>query len=224
MNSIRKPAQRQPLTPPSQEKRILLHSCCAPCSGSIMETMLSSGIDLTVFFFNPNIHPLEEYEIRKNENIRFAEKLRIPFIDADYDIDDWFKRVKGLEEEPERGRRCTACFDMRLQRTALFAFENHFKVFTSSLGISRWKDADQVNDCGMRAASRYPNLAYWTYNWRKNGGTQRKQEITRREQFYQQQYCGCTYSLRDTNLRRRQRFAPQQKKVFSGLIDCKGVD
>jgi len=165
-----------------------------------MEIMVASGIDLTIFFYNPNIHPRDEYEIRKQENIRFAKKMNIPFIDADYNRDHWFKRIKGLEWEPERGKRCSVCFDMRFERTALYAIEHGFKIFTSSLGISRWKDMSQINASGMRAAERYPDLIYWTYNWRKKGGSARMYEIAKRENFYKQEYCGCVYSLRDTNL------------------------
>ncbi len=185
---------------PNNAKRVLLHSCCAPCAGEIMEKILHSGIELTVFFYNPNIHPKNEYEIRKNENIRFAKKLNIPFVDADYDRDHWFKRVKGLEWEPERGKRCSMCFDMRFERTALYAKENNFSLFCSTLGLSRWKDMNQINQSGIRAASRYTDLVYWTYNWRKEGGSQRMYEIAKRENFYKQEYCGCVYSLRDTNL------------------------
>ena len=84
----------------------------------------------------------------------------------------------------------------------LIFFENGFKVITSSLGLSRWKDMDQINNCGIRAASRYPEMIYWTYNWRKKGGSQRMYEISKQENFYKQEYCGCVYSLRDTNLHR----------------------
>jgi hypothetical protein len=169
-----------------------------------MERMLEVGIDLSIFFYNPNIHPKKEYEIRKNENIRFAEKLGIPFIDADYDVQNWFKRAKGLEFEPERGIRCTMCFDMRFERTALYAYENGFQTITSSLGISRWKNMEQINDCGLRAAKNYPGIEYWTYNWRKGGGANRMYEIAKRENFYKQEYCGCIFSLRDTNNWREQ--------------------
>ena len=196
--------QRPQLIPPNGEKKILLHSCCAPCSGEIMEALVASGIEYTIFFYNPNIHPKREYEIRKEENIRFAQKMGIPFVDADYDRDNWFARVKGLEWEPERGKRCTVCFDMRFERTALYAYEHNFKIFTSSLGLSRWKDMNQINDCGVRAANHYPEIIYWTHNWRKGGGSQRMYEIAKREEFYQQEYCGCVYSLRDTNLWRIQ--------------------
>lgn len=190
---------RQKLIPPNGEKQVLLHSCCAPCSGEVMEAMIASGVNLTILFYNPNIHPKKEYEIRKHENIRYAEKLAIPFIDCDYDVQNWFTRAKGMENEPERGIRCTACFDMRFERTALYAYENGFKVFTSSLGISRWKNMDQINDCGIRAASKYNDITYWTYNWRVDGGSSRMYEISKMEHFYKQEYCGCIYSLRDTN-------------------------
>ncbi|ERL62059.1 epoxyqueuosine reductase QueH [Piscirickettsia salmonis] len=168
-----------------------------------MEAFLASGINYTIFFYNPNIHPKREYEIRKEENKRFADKHGIPFIDADYDVDNWFKRAKGLEHEPERGIRCTMCFDMRFERTALYAHEHGFKVITSSLGISRWKNMTQINDCGVRAAVKYPEMTYWQYNWRKGGGSKRMIDISKREEFYQQEYCGCAYSLRDTNNWRR---------------------
>ena len=186
--------------PPNGEKKVLLHSCCAPCSCDLIQNMHEAGVEVTIFFYNPNIHPKEEYEIRKQENIRYAEKLGIPFVDADYDRDNWFKRAKGLEMEPERGRRCTMCFDMRFERSALYAREHGFNVFTSSLGISRWKDMAQITGCGIRAAARYPGLVYWTFNWRKNGGAARMYEISKEEEFYKQEYCGCVYSLRDTNL------------------------
>jgi len=191
--------EREQLILPNGADKLLLHSCCAPCSGEVMEALLASEIDFSIFFYNPNIHPVQEYEIRKEENIAFAKKHDIPFIDADYDKDNWFARVKGLEWEPERGKRCTACFDMRFERTALYAHEHGFPVISSSLGISRWKDMNQINDSGVRAASRYPEIEYWTYNWRKNGGSARMYEIAKRENFYKQEYCGCVYSLRDTN-------------------------
>lgn len=185
--------------PEQAEGKMLLHSCCAPCSGEVIEAMAASGLDITIYFYNPNIHPREEYNLRKDENIRFAEKLGLPFIDADYDTTNWFARVKGMEWEPEKGKRCTECFDMRFERTALYAYENGFPMFTSCLGISRWKDFDQINGCGERAAARYDGVSYWGYNWRKNGGSSRMLDISKRENFYQQQYCGCIYSLRDRN-------------------------
>ncbi|TCM63704.1 hypothetical protein EC844_1208 [Acinetobacter calcoaceticus] len=190
---------RAKLQLPDGHQQLLLHSCCAPCSGEVMEALLESEIPFAIFFYNPNIHPVKEYLIRKDENIRFAEKHNIPFIDCDYDTDNWFARAKGMENEPERGIRCTMCFDMRFERTALYAYENGYSLISSSLGISRWKNMKQINDCGLRAAAHYPEISYWDYNWRKAGGASRMIEISKREEFYQQEYCGCVYSLRDTN-------------------------
>ena len=199
---------------PHNDKKLLLHSCCAPCSGEIMEAVAASGIDTTVYFYNPNIHPEEEYLIRKEENIKFCEKLGFNFIDADYDTDNWFERVKGLEQEPERGKRCTQCFDMRFEKSALYAVENDFPVFATTLGISRWKDMNQINNSGSRAANRYEELIYWDFNWRKQGGSSRMIEISKRENFYQQEYCGCVYSLRDTN---RWRMQNDKSRIIRGI-------
>ena len=191
--------ERPVLETPNGSKRILMHSCCAPCAAEIMDAMVASGIETTIFFSNPTLHPRDEYEIRKEENIRYAEKLGMGFIDADYDVKNWFDRTKGQENEPERGARCTTCFDMRFERTAQYAAEHGWDLISSTLGISRWKDMDQINGSGVRAASRFPGMEYWTFNWRKQGGSQRMIEISKAENFYQQEYCGCVFSLRDTN-------------------------
>jgi epoxyqueuosine reductase len=188
---------RPKLAPPNGEKKILLHVCCAPCAGELIETMLSSGLEVTIFYYNPNIYPKEEYALRLNESKKYADKKKIHFIDGGYDNDNWTKKTIGLEEEPERGKRCSVCFDYRLEKTAQYAFENGYKTFTSSLGITRWKDMDEINKCGLKAASHYEGLTYWTYNWRKQGGQERMYEIAKKEAFYQQNYCGCLYSLRD---------------------------
>ena len=169
---------RTKLELPVKDSKLLLHSCCAPCAGEIMEAVAASDIDTTVYFYNPNIHPIEEYEIRKEENKRFCDKLGFSFIDADYDKDNWFERVKGLENEPERGKRCTQCFDMRFERSALFANENSFAVYATTLGISRWKDMHQINDSGHKAAKRYEKVSYWDFNWRKKGGSSRMIDIS----------------------------------------------
>jgi predicted adenine nucleotide alpha hydrolase (AANH) superfamily ATPase len=205
---------REKLELPAGHERLLLHSCCAPCSGEVMEAIQASGISYAIFFYNPNIHPVKEYELRKQGNIRFAEKHDVPFIDADYDTDAWFARAKGMEKEPERGIRCTMCFDMRFERTALYAHEHGYNVISSSLGISRLKNMDQINASGYRAAARYAGLVYWDYNWRKKGGSARMVEISKRENFYQQEYCGCVYSLRDTN---HHRLAQGRQRIHIGV-------
>jgi len=195
----------QKLISPNNEKRILLHCCCAPCSGAIIEKMLDSNLQPTILFYNPNIHPQEEYERRKETVASFAEKKGIAFFDLDYDPENWFERVKGFEQEPERGKRCFLCFDMRLERTALFAHENGFKVFATTLGLSRWKDIKQVNTCGLRAASNFPDLTFWGHNWRLKGGSQKMYEIAKKEHLYKQKYCGCQYSLESRNKERLQK-------------------
>lgn len=197
MSDIRN--KREKLELPNSGKKLLLHSCCAPCSGEIIEAIHYSDIEFTIYFYNPNIHPRDEYNLRKDENKRFAEKLNIPFVDDDYDRENWFHKAQGMQNEPERGIRCTMCFDMRFDKTAEHAYENGFDTICSTLGISRWKNLKQINICGERSAGLYPNMNYWTYNWRQLGGSKRMLDISKQEKFYMQEYCGCAYSLRDTN-------------------------
>ena len=205
--------QRPKLETPNGEEKLFLHSCCAPCGVEIMEALAASDIETTIFFYNPNIHPRDEYEMRKEENIRCAEKLGMPFIDGDYNVRDWFDLTKGMEFEPERGIRCTACFDMRFDVTADEAARRGFNLISSTLGISRWKNMDQINACGERSAGRHEGMTYWTYNWRKQGGSQRMIELSKREGYYQQEYCGCVYSLRDTNAWREEKGRPKVKRL-----------
>jgi predicted adenine nucleotide alpha hydrolase (AANH) superfamily ATPase len=174
----------------------------------VIEDIHALGTELAIYFYNPNIHPRKEYEIRKSENIRYAQKMNIPFIDADYDSERWFEKTKGHEADPERGARCSMCFEMRFVKTAEYASQNGFEAITSCLGISRWKDFDQVTQAGIRAASLFPGVTYWVFNWRKNGGDSRMYKIAKSENFYKQEYCGCAYSLRDSNKWRRQNGRP----------------
>lgn len=186
--------ERQKLIAPVPQGKVLLHCCCAPCAGDVIETLLWSEIDHEVMFYNPNIHPRDEYLRRKDELQRFAARHGIGVVDADYDAAAWFRAVKGLEAEPERGVRCTVCFDLRLERTAAHAEQRGFAVIATSLGISRLKNIQQVDECGRRAAARHPGLIYWGHNWRKLGGADRAAALARRENFYRQDYCGCVYS------------------------------
>jgi predicted adenine nucleotide alpha hydrolase (AANH) superfamily ATPase len=167
-----------------------------------------TGFNLTIFFYNPNIHPRREYEIRKEENKRYALAHQIPFVDCDHDPEAWFERTKGLEYEPERGTRCTECFDMRMEVTAWYAQIHGFHYFTTTNATSRWKDVRQVNEAGLRAARGYPDTRFLVYNWQTNEMTLRKYEISARERFYKQEYCGCSYSLRDSNLWRKSQGIP----------------
>jgi len=185
---------------PLPGERILLHACCAPCSAVIIEKLQSEEFNVRVLFYNPNIHPAEEYERRKDEQRRLTLRMKVEFVELTYDPEAWHDRIRGLEQEPERGRRCEQCFHIRLGRAAQYAHENNFKVFTSTLGISRWKDFEQVNRCGLKAAARYPGLIYWMRNWRKQGGSQRMVQLAKEQNLYRQNYCGCIYSKRNQTL------------------------
>ena len=135
--------------------------------------------------------------------IRFAQKKNLSYSDPPYDSSSWNQRIQGLEKEPERGKRCKVCFEFRLKETARFCAEKEFSVFATTLGISRWKDMDQVNEAGKKAQALYSRLTFWAHNWRENEGQKRMQEVVKRENFYRQNYCGCLYSMRkktDENL------------------------
>ena len=181
---------------PGGVTEILLHTCCAPCSSAIVEYLLALGVRPALFFYNPNIYPEAEYYKRKEESIRHALLLGLPFIDADYDHAKWLERVKGMANEPERGVRCLQCFLLRLTASALFADENGFKVFATTLASSRWKNITQINEAGESAAALFPNLVFWAHNWRTGGLSERRNELIRKYDLYNQSYCGCEYSKR----------------------------
>ena len=205
-------------------RKVLLHSCCAPCSGAMVEAMVDEGHDVTIFFYNPNIHPKKEYEMRKEENKRFASELGIPFLDLDGDVDEWYRRAKGMEFCPERGARCSMCFDMRLERTALHASEHGFDSFTTTNATSRWKDEAQVNASGYKAAAKYDGVEYWASDWQTAEMTARKYRINAERAFYKQEYCGCSYSLRDNNFHRAKEGKPPIKPATADVYSDPRLD
>ncbi len=174
---------------------VLLHSCCAPCSAPILEWLLSHEITPTIFYFNPNIYPELEYRIRKEELSKYCRQLGLTVIDGDYDHDAWKESTKGLENEPERGKRCLECFKYRLLAAAHCANELGIKDFTTTLSSSRWKNLDQIDQAGFYAASQVPQTNYWQMNWRKGGLQERRSILLKQNGFYNQQYCGCEYSM-----------------------------
>ncbi len=180
----------------SDDKTVLLHTCCAPCSCAIIEQLLSEGIRPDLFFYNPNVHPFDEYLQRKASVIAYARKKKLDLIDADYDPETWLALVKGFENEPERGKRCSICFDIRLKKTAEYASTHQYKLFATTNGISRWKDMDQVNHSGRLAALPYSGLAFLDRNWRLDHAQAKASRITKEEQFHTQNYCGCIFSFR----------------------------
>lgn len=179
---------------PEGESKILLHSCCAPCSSAILEALLNNGITPVIYYYNPNIYPQEEYEIRKAENKRYAESLGVEFIDGDYNYEKWRECAIGLESEPERGGRCYKCFVKRLTSSAEMASKLGIKVITTTLASSRWKDFNQIIAAGRAACEAIPNVVFWEQNWRKGGLYDRRNELLKELKFYNQQYCGCEFS------------------------------
>lgn len=182
---------------PEGISQVLLHACCAPCSSAIVEWMLQHGIRPTIFYFNPNIFPYEEYEIRKNESKRHADSLGISWIDGDYNHAQWLEQVQGLEHEPERGSRCLQCFRMRLTATALQAQALGITHFTTTLASSRWKSLDQITQAGLAAQAAVPSTLFWAQNWRKGGLQDRRNQLLKEYSFYNQLYCGCEFSIRN---------------------------
>ena len=176
--------------------RVLLHACCAPCSSAIVEWMLNNGVRPTIFYYNPNIFPREEYEIRKNESKRHAETIGLEWIDGDYNHESWQQCVCGLENEPERGRRCEQCFLMRMKAAAEKAKEFGIKYFTTTLASSRWKNLEQINRAGHEAEKLVDGVVFWDQNWRKGGLYERRNQLLKEFNFYNQQYCGCEFSKR----------------------------
>lgn len=181
---------------PEGVDRVLLHTCCAPCSSAIIEWMMAHGVRPTIYYCNPNIFPEEEYRIRKDECSRYARSLGLDIVDADYDHAAWRAQMEGFEDEPERGGRCLKCFRMRLLDTARYAHEHGFRVITTTLASSRWKSLEQINEAGHFAVSAYPDVIWWNQNWRKGGLSERRAAIIKEYHFYNQQYCGCEFSMR----------------------------
>lgn len=170
--------------------RLLLASCCAPCSIGTIERLKNQGIDFAVVFYNPNIRPLEEYQKRCAENKRVCEMFNVPFIELAYEPEKWECATKGLENEPEKGKRCSQCFKLRLLKVAQYAKEHDFDTFSSVFGISRYKDFNQVTTIAKEVASQ-ENIPYDDTNWRKNGGEEHTNKLAKEHNLYRQTYCGC---------------------------------
>ena len=176
--------------------RVLLHTCCAPCSSAIVECLLRNGITPVIYYSNDNIYPKEEFDKRESECLRYARSLGLEVIEDEYDHARWLPLAAGLEDAPERGARCMACFQHRLLRAARYAAAHGFQVLTTTLASSRWKSLDQINAAGHWACDQVEGVIWWDRNWRKDGLQERRSEIIREKQFYNQPYCGCEFSLR----------------------------
>lgn len=174
-------------------ERFLLHTCCAPCGIAVIDELRKS-YDLTVLFYNPNIHPEAEYLKRKREVVRVCEEWGIPMIDEDYDVAAWDDAVKGLASEPEGGARCGSCFRHRLFHAAKVASGSDFPIFGSTLTSGRTKSATDIDPIGATAAEAF-GIRYHDEDWKKCGRQERARTMVRERGIYRQDYCGCRYSL-----------------------------
>lgn len=176
--------------------KLLLHSCCAPCSSYVI-TYLYDYFDITILYYNPNIYPYEEYKKRKDEQIRLISNFKgVKIIYCDYDNDIYNEVIKGLENEPERGSRCTKCFYLRLDKTGEIAKKNNFEYFGTTLTVSPYKNAKLLNEIGEDISKKYD--IKWLYSdFKKNDGYKKSIELSKKYDLYRQDYCGCIYSKRD---------------------------
>lgn len=175
---------------------LLLHSCCAPCSSYVLE-YLSEYFSITVFYYNPNIFPEEEFTKRIQEQDMLIQKLpvkhEIKLIAGNYDSERFYEMAKGLEQVPEGGERCFKCYELRLRETAELAKAGDYDYFTTTLSISPLKNAQKLNEIGERLAEEY-GLQYLCSDFKKKNGYKRSTELSREYGLYRQDYCGCVYS------------------------------
>ena len=178
---------------------LLLHTCCAPCSTAVI-ARLSDFFKITIFYYNPNIEPYEEYLKRKEEQQRllkvFPSKYPLAFLDCDYENEKFHAMAKGLEEEKERGPRCFKCYRLRLEKTALKAKENHFDYFGTSLTVSPYKNAQKLYEIGLELAKEY-GVSYLVSDFKKEDGYRKSIMYSKEYQLYRQDYCGCIYSKKE---------------------------
>ncbi len=182
-------------------KKLLLHSCCAPCSSYVLE-YLSKYFEITIFYYNPNIGSATEYERRVAEQKALLEKMPLSnpvhFIEGVYQPEAFYEAVRGLENEPERGKRCYVCYKLRLSETARLCEELGADFFTTTLSISPMKNAEWLNEIGEELEKEY-EITYLPSDFKKKGGYLRSIELSREYNLYRQDYCGCVFSLREKN-------------------------
>lgn len=179
-------------------EKVLLHCCCVVCAGYSIEKLISLGFKPVLFWYNPNIYPMEEYEKRLCELEKYAQKLSLELIVPEQKHDDWVKFVQGLENEKEGGARCLKCFEYRLNAAAKEAKKQNISKFTTTLTISPHKNSKNIFVEGNKAAEEY-GVEFLEIDFKKQNGFIKTIEIAKRENFYRQKYCGCEYALRMQN-------------------------
>jgi len=173
---------------------ILLHSCCAPCSTTVIER-LKDYFNITIIYYNPNIEPFSEYDKRKKEQIRIIELYGLRYLDCDYNNDKFHEMSKGLELEPEKGIRCHKCYEMRLEYTAQLAKQKGFDYFGTTLTVSPYKLSNIINEIGLKLSNIY-DIKFLVSDFKKNNGYKNSIELSKEYDLYRQNYCGCIYSKR----------------------------
>lgn len=187
------------LTKEQRRPSLLIHSCCAPCSSYVLE-YLSNYFDITIYYYNPNIYPAEEYIRRVDEQKNLIKAMPLPsevhFVQGEFNPEQYYAIVKGLENEPEGGKRCFECYELRLREAAEYAAAKGFDYFTTTLSISPHKNAEKLNEIGGLMAKEY-HVAYLPSDFKKKNGYKRSIELSKEYNLYRQDYCGCVYSMRD---------------------------
>ena len=178
------------------KKRLLLHSCCGPCSSYVI-SYLTKYFDITILYYNPNIFPYDEYLKRKEEQIKLINEIdkinKVDIMDCDYDNDHYDALIKGLENEPERGKRCMVCYRMRMEKTAEIAANNNFDYFCTTLSVSPYKNAMWINEIGEELQGKY-NIKWLYSDFKKKDGYKSSILLSNKYNLYRQNYCGCIYS------------------------------
>lgn len=180
------------------KKKLLLHSCCGPCSSYVI-SYLTDYFDITILYYNPNIFPYGEYLKRKDEQIRLINDIKsniknnIDIMDCDYDNDIYNNLVKGLENEPERGNRCKVCYRMRMEKTAIIAKENNYDYFCTTLSVSPYKNSQWINEIGKELENKY-SISWLYSDFKKKDGYKQSILLSQKYNLYRQNYCGCIYS------------------------------
>lgn len=178
---------------------LLIHSCCGPCSSYVLE-YLSKYFNITIFYYNPNIYPIEEYNKRLKEQKRLIKEMNfvnpVELIEGNYSYEDYQKYIKGLEQEQEGGARCFKCYELRMKEAAILAKEKNFDYFTTTLSISPYKNAKKINEIGKHLEKEY-NIKYLYADFKKKDGYKRSLELSKIYNLYRQNYCGCSYSIRN---------------------------
>ena len=201
MSKIYYELEKEILAQTTTPKKLLLHSCCAPCSSHVI-THLTKYFDLTILYYNPNIFPYKEYQKRKKEQLKLIKEIptinKINTIDCDYENSFYEEKIKGYETCKERGARCEICFNIRLEKTAKLAHEKKYDYFCTTLTVSPYKNSDLINQIGEALSKKYQ--VNWLYSdFKKNNGYKNSIELSKKYNLYRQNYCGCIYSQKKDN-------------------------